>query len=154
MFLLTDIFQNYIDTCKKAYGINPLSSRSTTSFTWKAGLKMTGVTLDYITDHKLRLLLENIMRRGPSACMGNGYVKRGERKIVYEDMTKNYGWSMSQNLPTGDFREIKVTRSSLKTTLRTPDIDEHGFLIECDLEYPSSIHKKRILFHFYLRKKQ
>ena len=87
VFLLRDIFQNYIDTCKKAYDINPLYSYSTPSFTWKAGLKMTGVTLDYITDDKLRLLLKNNMRGGPSACMGNRYVKRGERKIVYEDMT-------------------------------------------------------------------
>ena len=46
VLLLTDIFQNYIDTCKKAYGINPLYSYSTSSFTWKAGLKMTGVKLD------------------------------------------------------------------------------------------------------------
>ena len=90
--------------------------------------EMTGVKLDYITDDKLRLLLENNMRGGPSACMGNCYVKRGERKIVYEDMTNLYGWSMSQYLPTGDFREIKVTRSSLKTNSRTPDNDEHGFL--------------------------
>ena len=153
VFLLTDILQNCIDTCKKAYGINPLYSYSIPSFTWKAGLKMTGVTLDYITDNKLRLLLEKSMRGGPSACMGNRYVKRGERKIVYEDMTNLYGWSMSQYLPTGDFREIKVTRSSLKTILRTPDNDEHGFSIECDLEYTSSIHKKnRNIFHFYLRK--
>ena len=115
VLLLTDFFQNYIVTCKKAYGINPLYSYSTPSFTWKAGLKMTGVTLDYITDDKLRLLLENNMRGGPSACMGNRYVKRGEIKIVYEDMTNLYGWSMSQYLPTGDFREIKVTRSSLKS---------------------------------------
>ena len=49
---------------------------------------------------------------------------------------------MSQYLPTGDFREIIVTRSSLKTISRTPDNDEHGFLIECDLEYPCSTHKK------------
>ena len=62
VLILTDIFQIYIDTCKKAYGINPLYSYSTPSFTWKAGLKMTGVTLDYITDDKLRLLLENNMR--------------------------------------------------------------------------------------------
>ena len=115
VLLLTDIFQNYIDTCKKAYGINPLYSYSTPSFTWKAGLKMTGVKLDYITDDKLRLLLENNMRGGPSSCMGSRYVKRGERKIVYEDMNNLYGWSMSQYLPTGDFREIKVTRSTLKT---------------------------------------
>ena len=114
VLILTDIFQNYIDTCKKTYGINPLYSYSTPSFTWKAGLKMTGVKLDYITDDKLRLLLENNMRGGPSACMGRRHVKRGERKIVYEDMTNLYGWSMSQYLPTGDFHEVKVTRSSLK----------------------------------------
>ena len=59
--------------------------------------------------------------------MGNRYVKSGDRKIVYEDMTTLYGWSMSQSLPTGDFRGIKVARSSLKTILRTPDNDEHGF---------------------------
>ena len=87
VFLLTDFFQNYIDSCKKLYGNKPLYSYSTPSFTWKAGFKMTGVKLDYITDVKLRLLLENNMRGGPSACMGNRFVKRGERKIVYEDMT-------------------------------------------------------------------
>ena len=38
-------------------------------------------------------------------------------------MNNLYGRSLSQYLPTGDFREIKVTRSSLKTILRTPDDD-------------------------------
>ena len=109
---------------------------------------MTGVKLDYITDDKLRLLLENNMRGGPSACMGRRYVKRGERKILYEDLNNLYGWSMSQYLPTGDFREINFTRSSLKTILRTPDNDEHGFLIECGLEYPPSIHEKTKSFPF------
>ena len=109
---------------------------------------MTGVKLDYITDDKLRLLLENNMRGGASSCMVNRYVKRGDRKIVYEDMNNFYGWSMSQYLPTGDFREIKVARTSVETILRTPDNNEHGFLIECDLEYPSSIHEKTKYFPF------
>ena len=60
---------------------------------------------------------------------------------------------MSQYLPTGDFREIKVTRSNKKTILRTPDNDDHGFLIECDLEYPFSIHKKTKHFPFLPEKK-
>ena len=60
---------------------------------------------------------------------------------------------MSQYLPTGDFREIKVTRSNLKTFLRTPDNDDHGFLIECDLEYPSSIHEKTKNFPYLPEKK-
>ena len=60
-----------------------------------------------------------------------------------------YSWSLSQYLSTGVFNEIKVTRGDLKTILRTPDSDEHGFLIECDLEYLFSIHeKKTIFFHF------
>ena len=105
-------------------------------------MKMTGVKLDYITDVKLRIILENNMRVGPSSCMGNRYVKRGERKIVYEDMNNLYGWSMCQYFQTGDFRVVKVTKSNIKTTLRTPENDEHGCLIECYLEYPSSIHEK------------
>ena len=60
---------------------------------------------------------------------------------------------MSQYLPTGDFREIKVTRSSLKTILRTPDNDEHGFLLECDLEHPSCIHETTKYFPFLPEKK-
>ena len=127
VLLLTDIFQNFVDTCKKAYGVNPLYSYSTPSFTWKAGLKKTGVKLDYITDDKLRILLENNMRGEPSSCMVNRYIKRGERKIIYEDMNILYGWSMSQYLPTGDFHEINVTRNSLRTILITPDNVEHGF---------------------------
>ena len=93
------------------------------------------------------------MRGGPSSCMGNRYVKRGERKILYEDLNNLYGWSMSQYLPTEGFREIKVTRSSLKSILRTPGNDEHGFLIECDLEYPNSIHEKTKQFSFLPEKK-
>ena len=153
VLLLTDVFQKCIDTCKKAYGINPLYSYSTPFFTWKAGLKMTGVKVDYITDDKLSLLLENKMRGGPSSCMGNRYVKRGERKLVYEDMNNLFGWSMSQYLATGDFREIKATRSSLKTILRTADNGEHGFIRECDLEYTSSIHEKTKYFLFLPDKK-
>ena len=114
---------------------------------------MTGVKLDYVTDDKLRLLLENNMRGGASACMGNRYLRRGERKKLYGDLNNLYVWSMSQYLPTGDFREIKVTRSNLKTILRTPDNDEHGFLKECDLEYPSSIHEKTKHFPFLPEKK-
>ena len=71
VFILTHIFQKYIDTCKKGYRINPLYSNSTPSYTLKAGLKMTGKKLDFIVDDKFRLLRENNMRGGPSFCMGS-----------------------------------------------------------------------------------
>ena len=109
---------------------------------------MTGVTLGYMTDYKLRLVLKNNMRGGPSSCMFNRYVKRGERKIVYENMNNLFGWSTSQYSPNGNFCEINVTRSSLQTILGTPDNDDFDFLINCDLEYPFSIHEKTKFFPF------
>ena len=63
------------------------------------------------------------------------------------------GWSMSQYLTTGGYRENEVTRSSLKTNLRTADNDEYVFLKECDLGYPSSIHEKTKYFPFLPGKK-
>ena len=50
VLIITDIFQNDIDTRKFAYGINPFSSYSTGSFKLKAGLKYTGVKLNSITE--------------------------------------------------------------------------------------------------------
>ena len=86
------------------------------------------------------------MRGGPSACMGNRPVKRGERKIVYEDMTDINGWSMSENLPTGDYSKVEFTKSNestlSKTNIITPDKNKCGCLLECDFEYPSKIHEK------------
>ena len=62
--LLTDVFQNYISTCKDAFGINPVFCYRTPSCTWKAGLKSTRVDLVFVTDDKLRILLEENMSRG------------------------------------------------------------------------------------------
>ena len=59
--------------------------------------------MDVETDYKFRLLLENNMRRTPSCGMGNRHVKRGETKIVREDVTNIFGSSFSQYLPTGCF---------------------------------------------------
>ena len=52
------------------------------------------------------------MRGGPSSCMSNRHVKRGDGIIVFEEMTNLYGWSMSQFLPTGGFHEIDFTKKN------------------------------------------
>ena len=67
-----------------------MHSYSTPSFKWEAGFKITVVQLDYVTDDKLRILLENNMRGGPNSCMGSLYVKRGERKTLYEALNNIY----------------------------------------------------------------
>jgi len=50
-------------------------SYSTKSFKLKAGLKYTGVKLYYITDHRVRIVLEIKLRTGPSTVLVNRHVK-------------------------------------------------------------------------------
>ena len=94
------------------------------------------------------------MRRGPSSCMGNCHVKRGGRKVVYEDMNNLYGWRSSQYLPTGDFRELNLSNriSLIKSFLRTLNNDEHGFSVEGNSEYESSIQEETKRFPFLPKK--
>ena len=65
-------------------------------------------------DYRLGFLLENNMRGRPSSCMSNHHVKRGERKIVYEDMNNLHGWSMSQYLP----KKVFFTKLKLQRKLK------------------------------------
>ena len=94
--ILADVFQNYVKVCRIAYGFNPFFSYSTPIFRYKSSLKATGVHLDYITDDKLRILLENNMQGGPWFCMGNRRVERGEIKMLYEVMNNLFDSNMSQ----------------------------------------------------------
>ena len=65
VLLITDVFQNCIDTCKFAHGINQFYSYSTPSFIWKAGFKYTGVQFNFITDDIFETLDEKNLRGGP-----------------------------------------------------------------------------------------
>ena len=45
---LTDVFQIFVDKSTLMYGITPLYSYSAPGYTWKAGLKLTNIKLDFI----------------------------------------------------------------------------------------------------------
>ena len=101
---ITDIFENFVQTSTEEYGINPLYTFSAPGYTWKAGLKLTNIKLDFIKDKHLLLLLENIIRGGISGVMGNRLFESNENKqILYIDANNLYGWAMSQYFPTGTF---------------------------------------------------
>ena len=56
---LADVFENCVESSTREYKINPLYSYSLPGYTWKAGLKLTNIMLDFINDKDLLLLLEN-----------------------------------------------------------------------------------------------
>ena len=160
---LTEVFENFVEKSTLEYGINPLYSYSLPGSTWKAGLKLTKIKLDFIKDKQLLLLLENNIRGGISSVMGPSYIESNENtKLLYIDANTLYGWAMSQYLPTGDFKKMRsfanlccgeASREAMQydsalmneikeDILNTPDDNEYGYFIECDLEYPAEIKEK------------
>ena len=104
---LADVFENFVESSTREYKINPLYSYSLPGYTWKAGLKLTNIKLDFIKDKELLLLLENNIRGGISSVVGPRYVVSDlNKQILYIDANNLYGWAMSQYLPTSEFEKL------------------------------------------------
>ena len=145
---LTDVFENFVEKSTLEYGINPLYSYSLPGYTWKAGLKLTKIKLDFIKDKQLLLLLENNIRGGISSVMGPRFIESNENtKLLYIDANNLYGWAMSQYLPTSEFEKLQppegyIIEQIVEDLRFIPDNNEFGYFIECDLEYPAEIKEK------------
>ena len=163
---LADVFENFVKSSTREYKINSLYSYSLPGYTWKAGLKLTNIKLDFIKDtaklpsgKELLLLLENNILGGLSSVMGDRHVQSDENKqILYIDANNLYGWAMSQYLPTGEFEILPLNPCNytdnynleqlVEASLQIPDDNEYGYFIDCDLEYPAELKKKQKTFLF------
>ena len=63
---LSDLFETFIVTCFKCYGLDPCHYFSSPELSWDAILKMTGVKLEKISDMDKYLFIEKAFRRGIS----------------------------------------------------------------------------------------
>ena len=144
---LADVFENFVQTPTEEYGINPLYSYSAPEYTWKAGLKVTKINIDFMKDKELLLLLENNFRGGSSSVIGDRNVESDENtKLLYIDANTLYEWAMSQPLPSNVFEKLDIsqftTQEIIEDLIMIPDDNESGFFIECDLEYRVEIKEK------------
>ena len=149
VLLLADVFEKFIDTCLKFYGLDPCHYFNSPGLSWDAMLKTTGVKLEKIPDINMYLFIEKGLRGGISyiaerySKANNKYMKNYDPKkrstfITYFDMNNLYGWQMSGYLPYGGFKWLKnvdgfdVNLVSEKSSI--------GVILEVDLEYPDKIH--------------
>ena len=145
---LANVFENFVKCSTREYKINPLYSYPLPGYTWKAGLKLTDIKLDFIKDKNLLLLLENNIRGGISSVIGDRHVQSDENEqILYIDANNLYGWAMSQYLTTGEFKKLQLPENYsqdqlVEDLLQIPDDNEYGYFIECDLENPVEIKEK------------
>ena len=147
--LLADIFENFREIYLNIYGLDPAHYVSSLGLSWDAMQKMTGVSLDLISDVDMQNFIEKGMRGGISTIThrytvaNNKYMKNYDPKvessyIPYLDANNLYGWAMSQKLPSGDFRWIPCPDA-----INLDSYDENsakGLILEVDLEYPKELH--------------
>ena len=160
VLLLADVFEKFIGTCLKYYGLDPCNYFSFPGLSWDAMLKMTGVKFEKIFDIDKYLFIEKGLRRGISyiakryAKANNKYMndydpKKQSTFISYPDMNNLYGWAMSEYLPYDGFNWLKnVDKFDVMS------ISEKGlirYLSEVDLKYSNKLHEYTMIIH-YLQK--
>ena len=102
VLLLVDVFEKFIDTCLKVYGLDPCHYLCSPGFNWDAMLKMTGMRLEKIVDIGKYLFIEKGLRRGISYILkryskaNNKYMKdydptKPSKYISYLGMNNLYG---------------------------------------------------------------
>ena len=107
VLLLADVFEKFIDTCLKYYGLDPCHYFSSPGLSWDAMLKMTGIKLEKTSDIDKYLFIEKRLTGGIS-YIAKRYTKANNKYISYLDKNNLYGWAISKYLPYEEFKWLKM----------------------------------------------
>ena len=140
VLLLADIFEKFISTNLKYYGLDPCHYFSAPGLSWDAMLKMTGVTLEKITDPDKYMFFEQGMRGG--VChINKKYSEASKNKhILYLDMNNLYECALRQYLPISNFKWTKNINKIEQKLMQTKKGSSTGYKLEVDLKYPEKLH--------------
>ena len=149
VLLLADVFENFRQTALSTYKLDPAWYYTLPGYSWDALLKCTNIELEQITEPDMYLFIEKGLRGGISMVshrhaqannpqMQNYNPEQPTSFLQYLDSNNLYGWAMSQYLPTGGFQWVNYTDQILDT----PADSSTGFILEVDLDYPTSLHQQ------------
>src|SRR5271163_369249 len=148
VLLLADVFENFRKMCKDYYGLDCCNNISAPGLAWQALLKMTGQSLELISDIDQYLFIEKGLRGGISvithrhSVANNKYLEsfdkdKESKYINLLDMNNLYGKSMNEYLPVGGFNWTNPKDFRSEDVREDSDI---GHFLEVDLEYPKELH--------------
>ncbi|KAJ8913157.1 hypothetical protein NQ315_006075 [Exocentrus adspersus] len=118
-------------------------------------LKTTGVQLELLTDIEKLMFIERGIRGGVSQS-SNRYAKANNKYtfqmsmiqikslhtyLMYFDINNLYGAAMSEYLPYGEFEFLEANEIENLDIMNIPDNAEVGYILDCDLEYPTYLHQ-------------
>ena len=149
VLLLADVFEKFRLTCLEHYKLDPAHYFTAPGLAWDACLKLTGQSLELLTDYDMLMMFERGIRGGITHISkryseaNNKYMKdynsqKKSKFIQYLDANNLYGWAMIQNLPTHGFKWMKdLTIEKVHNILLSRG--SRGYIFEVDLEYPKDL---------------
>ena len=151
VLLLCDVFEKFIDSCLKYYGLDPCHYFSSPGLAWDTMLKMSGVRLRFIDDVDMHLFIEKGMRGSisyiaKSYCRANNEFVKGydssleKRFITYWDVNNLYGAAMLEHL-LEQFEWLSDDEiDSIDFNCVSAESDV-GYILEVDIKYPCKLHE-------------
>ena len=103
-------------------------------------LKMTGVTLEIISDPDKYMFFEQGVRGGVSYINKRYSETSKNMHILYLDMNNLYGCAMRQYLPISNFKWVKNIDKIEQKLMRIKNNSSAGYILKVDLEHPKKIH--------------
>lgn len=152
VYLLADVFESFRDVSLKNYKLDPAHYITTPNMCMDALMIKTGVELELITDPTMYDIFESQIRGGVCvaskrhAVANHKYLhnydpSKPSKYIVYTDMNNMYGYGMRRFLPCSDFKFVEsLELFTSEFIMSLGDEDPTGYVLECDIDYPESLH--------------
>lgn len=151
VLLLADVFERFRDMTLDYYKLDACHYFTSPGLAWDAALKMTGISLDLITDPLMYNFFELGLRGGVSMIskkfsaanhpeFENYDPSKPIKNLIYLDANNLYGGVMRFPLPIGFMRWLENEEIKNFNIATIPINGRCGYTLEVDLEYPQELH--------------
>jgi hypothetical protein len=156
VLILSDVFEEFRNFSLLKYRLDPAHYNTAPGLSWSAALLYTKQRLEIPIDPNMHLFFDKGLTGGASQVANpfaqanhEGMKEKFDPEVMRAyiamfDCNNQYGWAMSQYLPTHGFNWVKLdTECSQFWTnfvLQQEDCQDTGYFFEVDLEYPEELH--------------
>lgn len=153
--ILSQVFQNFRMNCFANFYMDVAHFITLAGYSFDCCLSLTKVNLEFVKDENIIIFIQKSLLGGyctnqKRLCIGNSTLSKSfdptkpEKDLIMGDITNLYGAGMNLNeLPVSGFRWLREDEiSSIERNENVLDIHE-GFIVECDIDYVSTIHNRK-----------
>ena len=163
VLLLADVLSIFRKTMVENFRLDPMQYFSLSGYSFDCALRHTETKLELLTDLEMHQMLESNIRGGLATVGSPRYAKANHPElpadeydpekptkfIHFFDFNGLYTSVMKNHLlPTHGFRWLTENELENFDIMSIPQDADHGYIVECDLDYPAELHDAQESFPF------